>query len=94
MLSGAGYCCKSNLFVEPGPPKAADVSNQTCAKTKIKTSRLGTFEFWLEVLNNFITNRPDILVDLGRKTDLFYEHLELSDPLLFKTIKLTRKNIM
>ena len=48
---------------------------------------------WLEVLNNFITNHPDILVDLGRKTDLFYEHLELSDPLLFKKIELSKKNL-
>ena len=49
--------------------------------------------FWLEVLNNFITNHPDILVDLGRKTDLFYEHLELSDPLLFKKIESSKKNL-
>lgn len=53
----------------------------------------GIVLFWLEVLNNFITNHPDILVDLGRKTDLFYEHLELSDPLLFKKIELSKKNL-
>ena len=58
---------------------------------KIKTHHKGAFEYWLEVLNNFITNHPDILVDLGRKTDLFYEHLENTDPLLFKTIKLSKK---
>ena len=60
-----------------------------CADQKL--NRQSRLNFWLEVLNNFITNYPDILVDLGRKTDLFYEHLENTDPLLFKTIELSKK---
>lgn len=73
------------------------LSGSNCSQTNIKKSDKSagflTSACWLEVLNNFITNHPDILVDLGRKTDLFYEHLELSDPLLFKKIELSKKNL-